>query len=195
MGARPEQVHAPAAWLTDVERARSARFVHEADRRAFVAAHLLVRLSAAACLDADPATLTLLQYCEIHGEGHGRPYLKEFPGLGVSLSHTRGYVAAAAGPGKVGVDAERVPPGAFDTTLAAQIAAPTSITDNTELIRLWARKEALIKRGELSLDTVRAPIAWDGHHVLEWREPPDVVVVAVTDVKAERVPHGREPSW
>ncbi|MFI6295063.1 4'-phosphopantetheinyl transferase family protein [Nonomuraea sp. NPDC050790] len=187
MGARPEQVLAPAGWLTDVERARSARFVHEADRRAFVAAHLLVRLSAAACLDTDPAALTLLQHCEIHGEGHGRPYLKEFPDLGVSLSHTRGYVAAAAGPGRVGVDAERVPPGDFDTTLAAQIAAPTSITGNTELIRLWARKEALIKRGELSLDTVRSLVEWEGRHVLEWMEPPDVVVVAVTDVRAERV--------
>ncbi|MFI6497725.1 4'-phosphopantetheinyl transferase family protein [Nonomuraea typhae] len=187
MGARPEQVPGSPSWLTGTELARAARFVHEADRRAFVAAHLLVRLAAAAVLDVPAHTLTLLQHCDIHGPGHGRPYLKEHPELGVSLSHTRGYVAAAAGPGKVGVDTERVPAGPFDVSLAAQIDAPPDVTGNHDLIRLWTRKEALIKRGELSLDTVRSPVSWEGRHLLEWHVPPDILVAAVTDVRAGRV--------
>lgn len=188
MGARPEEVRAPEEWLTAVERERADRFRFAADRSAFVAAHLLVRLSAARLLGTGADRLTLLQYCEVHGPGHGRPYLKEFPEVGVSLSHTRGYVCAAAGPGRVGVDAERVPGGPFDATLAAQVGAPPEISGNEELIRLWARKEALIKRGELTLDTMRDQPDWTGRHLLEWREPPDIVVVAVTDFPAERVP-------
>ncbi|WP_250572519.1 4'-phosphopantetheinyl transferase family protein [Nonomuraea sediminis] len=192
MGGRPQEVRAPEAWLTEVERERAARFRFEADRLSFVAAHLLVRLCAADLLGTDPAGLTLLQHCDVHGPGHGRPYLAEEPLIGVSLSHTRGYVCAAAGPGRVGVDAERVPEGPLDEALAGRALTAgerARVTGNRELIRLWARKEALIKRGELTLDAMGAREPdWDGLHLVEWEEQPDIVVTAITDV-----PIGRRP--
>lgn len=192
MGGRPDEVRAPEEWLTEVERERAARFRFEHDRAAFVAAHLLVRLCAAAALDADPGGLTLLQRCHLHGPGHGKPYVEQSPGLGVSLSHTRGYVCAAAGPGKVGVDAEHVPRGPLDELLADRVLTPREralVTGNDELIRHWTRKEALVKRGELSLDrlgSVDDDLA--GRHLLEWTAGPDIRVAVITDAPARRAP-------
>jgi 4'-phosphopantetheinyl transferase len=192
MGGRPDEVRAPEDWLTDVEKERAARFVYEHDRASFVAAHLLVRLCAAAVLDADPAGLTLLQVCDLHGPGHGRPYLEQAPELGVSFSHTRGYVCAGAGPGKVGVDAERVRPGPLDTMLADRVLTPREralVTGNDELMRHWTRKEALIKRGELTLDKLGdGGDDLTGRHLLEWSAGPDIRVAVVTDMPASRAP-------
>ncbi|WP_231619047.1 4'-phosphopantetheinyl transferase family protein [Nonomuraea sp. SBT364] len=192
MGGRPDEVRAPREWLTEVERERAGRFRFPADQVAFTAAHLLVRLCAGRVLGADPGTLTLAQHCDVHGPGHGRPYLVEAPELGVSLSHTRGYVCAAAGPGRVGVDAERVPPGPLDTTLAPIALTPAELAGvrgNEDLIRHWVRKEALIKRGELTLAGMgTAEPDWTGRHLLEWRVEPDILVAAVTDSPATRLP-------
>ncbi|MEU4577672.1 MULTISPECIES: phosphopantetheinyl transferase-like protein [Nonomuraea] len=192
MGCPPDEVRAPLEWLTDVERDRAARFRFAPDRIAFVAAHLLVRLCAGRVLGADPGELTLAQHCDVHGPGHGRPYLVEAPELGVSLSHTRGYVCAAAGPGRVGVDAERVPPGPLDRTLAPIALTPAELAGargNEDLIRHWVRKEALIKRGELTLaEMATAEPDWTGRHLLEWRAEPDVLVAVITDSPATRLP-------
>ncbi|MFI7446785.1 4'-phosphopantetheinyl transferase family protein [Nonomuraea sp. NPDC049714] len=192
MGGRPEEVHAPEEWLTEVERERAATFRFDADRLSFTAAHLLVRICAAAVLGVRADELTLLQHCDTHGPGHGRPYLEQAPSLGVSFSHTRGYVCAAAGHGRVGVDAERIPAGPLDETLARMALTPrerAGVTGNDELIRLWTRKEALIKRGELSLDRMGAADQdWTGRHLLEWRAEPDILVAVVTDAEAGRLP-------
>lgn len=190
MGGRPDEVPAPDDWLTEVERDRGARFMFEADRDSFVAAHLLVRLCAAAVLGVEPEKLTLRQYCDLHGHGHGRPYIEEAPELGVSLSHTRGYVCAAAGPGKVGIDAERVPAGPLHADLADSVLTPrerAAVTGNDELIRRFTRKEALIKRGELTLGTLGSGgDDLTGRHLLEWSAGPDIRVAVVTDVPARR---------
>ncbi|MER7206176.1 4'-phosphopantetheinyl transferase superfamily protein [Streptosporangium sp. NPDC000239] len=197
-----DEIYSPAALdlLTEVERERAARFLKEAHRRDFVAAHLLVRRCAARVTGVPEEELTLLQHCDRCGPGHGRPSLAEFPELGVSLSHTGGYVCAAAGPGRIGVDAERVPGGPFEESLAAQALSPAEralVADNESLIRLWVRKEALIKRGELALDGLRSAdlsalpldgagdgrrrLEWEGRHLLEWRTASGVAVSVVTD--------------
>ncbi|MFE3454443.1 4'-phosphopantetheinyl transferase family protein [Nonomuraea sp. NPDC059194] len=201
MGAPVEDVPGSADWLTDVERERAARFVRDADRRSFVAAHLLVRHCAAAYLGVPPEKVTLLQHCDVHGAGHGRPYLEHAPEVGVSLSHTRGYVCAAVGHGRVGIDAEQVKPGPVDEGLAGQALTDGEralVSGNEGLIRIWARKEALIKRGELTLDRLRevdlSKLAaaerqeWQGRHLLEWTAPGPVLVTVITDRPATRKP-------
>ncbi|GAA3156726.1 hypothetical protein GCM10010466_54430 [Planomonospora alba] len=199
-----DEIYSPDGMdlLTATERERAAAFAREADRRDFVAAHVLVRRCAAKVAGVPEDRLTLLQVCEYHGPGHGRPYIAEIPRLGVSLSHSRGYVCAAAGPGRIGVDAERVPGGPLDTSLAAQALSPGELAlvrDNEALIRLWVRKEALVKRGELTLDGLRttdlsalppgpAPgdrhtLRWQGRHLLEWRTSGEdrVAVCVISD--------------
>ncbi|MFE9255258.1 4'-phosphopantetheinyl transferase family protein [Streptomyces sp. NPDC006879] len=115
------------------------------------------------------------QFCTECGQrGHGRPYLPDHPGLGVSLSHAEGLVAAAVGPGAVGVDVElltrrpapwsalhRVLPES-ELRLAAAQADP-----EVAMLRLWVRREARVKAGE------------QGLRLLEWTDHYRKAVVAV----------------
>ncbi|MFC7383777.1 4'-phosphopantetheinyl transferase family protein [Sphaerisporangium rhizosphaerae] len=188
--------------LTDTERERASRFVRERDRDDFVAAHLLVRQCAAALLGRPAEELTLIQYCDKHGPGHGRPSIAEVPELGVSLSHTAGYVCAVAGPGRVGVDAEHVPRGDVDRGLVEFTLSPAEFAlighDKRRVIRQWVRKEALVKRGELTIDDFpltdlsdmdgevdpSGSSGWRGRRLLEWTAGA-VIGCAVTDHPAE----------
>ncbi|GLW97417.1 phosphopantetheinyl transferase-like protein [Microtetraspora sp. NBRC 16547] len=183
--------------LTEAERSRAERFARERDRRDFVAAHLLVRHCAAEFLGTRACVLTLVQRCDHCGEPHGRPWLAEEPDLSVSLTHTSGYVCAAVGHGRVGVDAEHATDGPADQGLASLALTPAEARlvgqDNRRLIRQWVRKEALVKRGELTLDRLReadlsglpldadtARLEWEGRHLLEWTAG-TVIASAITD--------------
>ncbi|MFE2199519.1 4'-phosphopantetheinyl transferase family protein [Streptomyces amritsarensis] len=53
-------------------------------------------------------SLTVVQSCGSCERPHGRPRLVEAPATAVSLAHARGWVAAAAADGPVGVDVEAV---------------------------------------------------------------------------------------
>lgn len=96
------------ATLSEVERARAARFRFDADRDRFVASHAALRRILASCLDVAPASL-------VFGEGpHGKPFL-ETPAHGralrFSLSHSGEIALVAVSFGReVGVDVERVRP-------------------------------------------------------------------------------------
>ncbi|MBP2702223.1 phosphopantetheinyl transferase-like protein [Microbispora sp. RL4-1S] len=186
--------------LTAEERERAGRFTRDLDRLDFVAAHLLVRHCAAELLGADARDLTVVQRCGQCGGAHGRPRLAEVPGLSISLAHTSGYVCAVAGEGRVGVDAEHATGGPADRHLMtlSLTSAEAEIVgrDNRGLIRQWVRKEALVKRGELSLDRLRevdlselpldqaGPLEWKGRHLTEWATG-TVVGTAITDEPAK----------
>lgn len=155
----------PDAALTEHERSRAAALRRPGDRADFIAAHLLARQCAATVLDAAADSLTLTQQCAECGEpGHGRPAIAEAPGLHVTLSHTRGYVAAAADTAAVAVDVERVldrdSPERLDG-LAASVLTPaerhlvrTAHHPERTFAELWVRKEALIKLDQADLDTL-----------------------------------------
>ncbi|GEL94304.1 4'-phosphopantetheinyl transferase family protein [Cellulomonas composti] len=146
------------AALTPAERARRDRLTDVADRAAYTAAHLLVRRCAADALGVTARGLVLRQRCPgCGGDDHGVPTIAGHDGLAVSLSHTRGYVAALAvvvGPGpdagtpRVGVDVERaqaVPASAFSSAERHWVEA--SASPEHAATDLWVRKEALIKAG------------------------------------------------
>ncbi|MFJ6137846.1 4'-phosphopantetheinyl transferase family protein [Kitasatospora sp. NPDC092286] len=150
--------------LTAVELERAARFRHESGRVDFTAAHILVRLCAARLLGVPAAGLTLAQNCPDCGKGdHGKPYLPDHPGVEVSLSHTKGVVAAAAGHQPVGVDVELSTRGGSLLPVAQRVLAPAELRlveahpePDRAFLRLWVRKESLIKLGRTSLDTLAA---------------------------------------
>ena len=197
----------PAALLTGAEQHRATRFRFDCDRRDFVAAHILARVAGGAVMGVDPRSLTLVQRCAECGDAHGVPFFAEAPALGVSLSHTRGHVAAAVGPGPVGVDTEETasPRLLVDETLASAVLARgemellAAAPDRRHaFVRLWVRKEAMVKSGRGSLDDLSAvdvsatPLVdlssspacvrrSNGHFLLEWQDPEsDVVGAAVT---------------
>ncbi len=191
-----------AGTLTEAERERAGRFTRKRDRLDFVAAHLLVRHCAAELLGTRACMLTVVQRCEGCGQAHGRPWLAEAPEVSISLAHTSGYVCAVAGFGRVGVDAEHATNGPADERLVELALTPAEAKlvgdDNRGLIRQWVRKEALVKRGELTLDRLREadlsalpledglsiPLEWRGRHFLEWTAG-TVIASAVTDEPAK----------
>ncbi|MEU5285074.1 4'-phosphopantetheinyl transferase superfamily protein [Streptomyces sp. NPDC020755] len=161
-----EVLNHPAAregLLTPVERGRAARFRHEASRLDFVAAHLLVRLCAGRVLGVEAADIELAQYCdECAQHGHGRPYVPNHPDVRVSLSHTRGVVAAAAGPSALGIDVELLGRRKVDSAVLEQVLSRgelclsgRSANPQGVFMRQWVRKEALVKAGRTSRDTMR----------------------------------------
>ncbi|RKE18910.1 4'-phosphopantetheinyl transferase superfamily protein [Streptomyces sp. TLI_171] len=148
--------------LGDFERARAERFRRPSDRADYVAAHLLVRFCAAAHLGVAPAELSFGQQCPGCGDTtHGRPLLTDRPGTHLSLSHTGGIIAAAAAPVPIGVDVEHLGPRTTDPATLGHVLTPAEAElvrahpDPTRaFLRQWVRKEALIKLGRATLDSL-----------------------------------------
>lgn len=147
--ARVGEVSVPAE-LTAAERGRHDRLRFAADRDAYTAAHLLVRACAGELLGIAPGRLRLQQHCPRCGAtDHGRPSIAGEPQVWVSLSHTRGHVAAVAARTPCGIDVQTTAgsiPGSAITDrerawLDAQADSLPAFT------RLWVRKEALVKAG------------------------------------------------
>ncbi|GAA3088595.1 hypothetical protein GCM10017562_68740 [Streptomyces roseofulvus] len=168
--------HLLAPW----ERRRLAAVRVPARRDDVLAARLLARLCAARITGRPPGGTGLLaQRCpECHRDGHGRPYLPDHPGLGISLSHADGLVAAAAGRGPVGVDVEPAarrpgPPSVLHRVLPeADLREAAAHADpGAALLRAWVRAEARFKAGPPGPEAV--------HHLTEWTDEGRTAVGAV----------------
>ncbi|MEA1652629.1 4'-phosphopantetheinyl transferase superfamily protein [Nitrospirillum sp. BR 11164] len=144
--------------LDEGEQVRARRFVFEANRREYVAAHGLARLWLGRLLGRPPAALVFTPLTP-----QGKPGLVGAPvGLDFNLSHTDGLVACAvtldAGT-RIGVDVER-----GDRRIGAEVAtamfAPEELAwldarpagrGGPDLVTFWTLKEAYIKALGLGL--------------------------------------------
>lgn len=149
--------------LSPTESQRAGRFRRASDRDDFVAAHVLLRHCAGRLLGLAPAAVRVEQRCLRCGGPHGRPVLPAYPWLAVSLAHTAGWVAAAAGDERIGVDLESRRT-TIDLRLShleavlgpAELAwlKPTQPGAHERFLQLWVRKEAAVKAGLADLDTL-----------------------------------------
>jgi 4'-phosphopantetheinyl transferase len=150
--------------LTPPERRRAEAFDDAAAREDFVAAHVLARLAVAGLADCDPAEVELVQSCAPGGGPPRRPRVVGHGGIRVSWSHADGAVAAVAATDPCGIDVE--PRGApLDPVLLPQVLTPrerarvgAAAVPEDEFLRLWMRKEALVKATGHPLDAV---LGWD----------------------------------
>jgi phosphopantetheinyl transferase len=117
-------------------------------RRSVVARAALLRLIAART-GVDPALV------QLDHDAHGRPLV---PGsaLHLSVAHSGDYVACAVSSRRVGVDIERSDRAEADDDFASRVCSPAEREQLRELtgpdlIRLWARKEAVAKALGLGL--------------------------------------------
>ncbi|MFE0775151.1 4'-phosphopantetheinyl transferase family protein [Streptomyces sp. NPDC058861] len=171
--ARPE-LH--EGLLAPWERRRLDRTRVPARRDDVLAARLLVRLCVARFTGLPLGASGPEQHCaECGRDGHGRPRLAGRPGLGVSMSHADGLVAAAVGPGPVGIDVEPAsrrpgPPSVLRRLLPeADLREAAARPDpGPALLRLWVRGEALFKAG-----------GGTGLGLLEWTDDARGAVAAV----------------
>jgi 4'-phosphopantetheinyl transferase len=140
------------AVIDDRERAQAERFLRDDDRRTFVAAHALLRLSLAPYVQAPPERIRFAP------GGDGKPRLAAEHGsseLDFSLSHSHGLVACAVGRGaEVGADVEwcgRRTRLAFLLRLLspeereAVGRLPDSAARRRAALEAWTMKEALLK--------------------------------------------------
>ncbi|MFD9050888.1 4'-phosphopantetheinyl transferase family protein [Streptomyces zaomyceticus] len=180
--ARPE-LHEGEGLLTPWERRRLAGIRLPSRRDDVVASRLLVRLCVARFTGLPPAESAPAQLCPDCGRhGHGRPYLPGRPGVGVSLSHADGLVAAAVGPGPVGIDVEPStrrpgPPRVLRRLLpATEFAEAVAQPDpGPALLRLWVRREARLKAGR------------DDLRLVEWTDRDRAAVATVAGTTATTI--------
>ena len=171
--------------LTPRERSRRDRLVSADDRDAYVAAHVLVRRCAAELLGLAVEDVVLAQRCPTCGsDDHGRPYAGGTD-VHLSLSHTRGTVAAMAAYARCGVDVETAhdgPPPHGTLTAREEAWVAERPDPGLAFTRLWVRKEALVKAGVAGLaeageldvlqagpDGLRPADLRDGVVLAEWR--------------------------
>ncbi|MER5809412.1 4'-phosphopantetheinyl transferase superfamily protein [Streptomyces sp. NPDC002033] len=140
-----------------------------------LASRLLLRLCVARHTGLPLSACAPAQRCPGCGRaGHGRPYLRGHPGVGLSLSHADGLVAAAVGPGAIGIDVEPAArrPGPLRVLRRllpeADLREAAALPDpGPALLRLWVRREALLKADH------------PGPRLLEWADPERSAVAAV----------------
>ncbi|MEE3623720.1 4'-phosphopantetheinyl transferase superfamily protein [Nitrospirillum sp. BR 11752] len=138
--------------LDEGERARANRFMFEANRREYVAAHGLVRLWLGRLVGRPPAALAFTPVTV-----QGKPGLVDGPpGLDFNLSHTEGLVACVVTlqPGcRVGVDVEPggrhigadVATAMFAAEELAWLDARPAGRSGPDMVSVWTLKEAYIK--------------------------------------------------
>lgn len=146
-------------WLTPDERRRASAFIDNRRAREFVAAHVLVRIAAGQLIGTAPWELAIVQRCDRCAGPHGVPRVVSHPAVHVSLSHTRGWVAAAAGFQRLAIDVEVVDQHipyrlsivrkVLSVDEARRIGAATH--PEQALLRYWTRKECLVKLGAIGL--------------------------------------------
>ncbi len=146
----PERWPALEAILDEFERARAARFAFDEDRRAYVAAHALLRLELSRYADR-PARAWRFAATPL-----GKPYLLSPPrDLRFSLSHARGMVVVALAEGvDIGVDVESGVRRADSMKLAERFFAREEVdflrgldeeARRDAFFATWALKEAVVK--------------------------------------------------
>ena len=140
--------------LSPQEHERRRSYVQTDDRRRFVTAAALVRRAAGACLSVDPSQLRVDRRCRSCGAQHGKPRLPAHPDLDVSIAHAGEHVAVALACGpRVGVDVERLrdidasalAQSTFARDEAAALAALPAVEREAAFLRLWTRKESIVK--------------------------------------------------
>jgi len=145
--------------LSPAECIRADAFVHEADRRSFIAAHALLRLSLAAALGAAPSALGFT------ANAYGKPELAGWyakADLQFNLSHSRRMVVIGLARGvAIGVDTE-ISGRMAEADLAAvtRSFAPAErdyldrfagVDRARRSVEMWTLKEAVIKAAGLGL--------------------------------------------
>lgn len=154
--ARTDEIDCDADLLDRGERARALAFRFEADRRRYVAAHLLLRLALADRLRVPTSEVRFERQRGV-GAARSKPRLtralRSRLDLRFSLSHGGDHLLVATAHREVGVDVE--PPirpeaaAAVVTALhrreSAEIAALPPAQQPAAVCLVWVRKESLLK--------------------------------------------------
>ncbi|MFD9871924.1 4'-phosphopantetheinyl transferase family protein [Streptomyces niveus] len=146
---RPEGAGTPLRTLLGHDWERYLELTHREVRTRFAASRVLLKFAAGAALGVRPESVELG-----YGLG-GRPCLRGYDGVHISLSHTEDLLLVGlATDGAIGVDAERADRVLYGSGLvrhmctpyeAERIEAMPVAERNPAMLRLWTLKEAYSK--------------------------------------------------
>jgi 4'-phosphopantetheinyl transferase len=136
--------------LSEEERGQAAAFVRDADRDAYVVAHVGLRVVLGVHLGLPAAQVALIREpCPLCGAAHGRPAVAAAPGPHFSLTHCTSLAACATAPVPVGLDVERRDrTGPVDSLHPGERAVIDGLSPHLRAeaaLRCWVRKEAYLK--------------------------------------------------
>lgn len=134
---------AALATVSPQRRSKAMRFKREHGRRECVAAYLLL-------MEGLRKEYGITECPVFEYAADGKPRLHGLPGVEFNLSHCREAAVCAVSSAPVGVDVETVRP--FKDALARYVlsageyaAVTAAARPDVEFIKLWTRKEALLK--------------------------------------------------
>lgn len=141
----------PPTLLEPEQRARQLRLRQERDRDDFVAARVLTQRLVAQASGYPADEVRFSQHCDRCGGPDGRPLIEGSSGLHISWSHARGWVAAVVSDQPCGIDVEPVSDSGplfhvltFEEQQEVR-SVPAGSGQSRAFLRLWVRKEALVK--------------------------------------------------
>ena len=133
--------------MNEEKRARISRFRNEDDKRRSICAEMLARREIAKRFGINICDI------EIAAKEKGKPYCKNAE-VELSLSHSGDYAVCAVGERPIGIDIQRIVP--YNEKTAKKVCSALELEDieksgkkAEEFIKLWTKKEAVIKmKGE-----------------------------------------------
>jgi len=169
----------PLATLPQEQRARVERLRRAQDRDDFVAARQLTQRLVAQVTGRAASEVRFTQSCHQCGGPHGRPMVDSAE-LHLSWSHAGGWVGSVVGDRPCGIDLEPATdrPPLFDVLTATEQQEVQSLPESQQssaFLRLWVRKEALLKAAGTGLSEPAALAQLDVrtsfviYHEREWQ--------------------------
>jgi 4'-phosphopantetheinyl transferase len=161
--ADPDRVARAVAYLTDTERVRYSRFLHDEDRWMFALGRAMARTLVGRALGQPP------QAWRWREGPHGRPEIGE-PGATwhFNVAHSAGFVACAIANGtEVGVDVEDLERRPTSDGFVLRYFSPAEIADinarpvderQERLLTYWTLKEAYLKARGLGVSVTLSHI-------------------------------------
>ncbi|MEU3479150.1 4'-phosphopantetheinyl transferase family protein [Streptomyces sp. NPDC033754] len=148
------QAHMLYDALDAAERRRLRQFHRSGDQMRYVLAHAGLRRVLGLYTGLEPGAVAVFRHpCPTCGRPHGKPALRDFPGLHFSLSHSARTAVVAVASAPVGVDVEEHP-SALAGLDAADLFHPVErkvlgglapARREEALLHCWVRKEAYLK--------------------------------------------------
>jgi 4'-phosphopantetheinyl transferase len=143
-----------ALAVTEAEERLAARRITNERALRWRTARALMRLVASKYLGCEPLEVPITLAACVHcGEPHGKPVLADSP-VHINLSHTQNTVVIGIASSPVGVDVEPGPSGRdwlklstrfYSTGEADWVREAGPVEAGHRFLRLWVRKEAILK--------------------------------------------------
>jgi 4'-phosphopantetheinyl transferase len=132
------------ALLDADERGRREALRRPADQDRFTVAAALLRLVGARATGLAPERVPVDRSCAQCGKPHGKPRIQGYD-VHVSVSHSGGRVAVAAGPAELGVDVEEVAEVNVADLAGHTLGPGESAAGPADFFVYWTRKESVVK--------------------------------------------------